>query len=74
MSDIITPKNPLNILTGLCDFCGTCVAVCPENCIDLGETTIAIDFSLCSLCLNCVKVCPLHVISAVERGVNAVRG
>lgn len=59
---------PLLIQTEICDFCGSCVAVCPDNCIDLGETTISIDFSLCSMCLNCIKVCPLHIISVLEDG------
>jgi len=52
----------LKVRSGLCDFCGSCVAVCPEDCIALGENTLDIEASVCSLCLNCVKICPLHII------------
>ncbi|MBC8204712.1 4Fe-4S binding protein [bacterium] len=50
----------------LCDFCGTCVAVCPVDCIYLNEHDIIIDHDVCNLCMNCVKVCPLHIIYHVE--------
>jgi len=44
-----------------CDFCGTCVAVCPADAIELKESTILINSEKCTLCLNCVNVCPLGV-------------
>jgi ferredoxin len=47
----------------LCDYCGTCVAVCPVDCIELEETNIKIDTETCNLCLNCVHACPLHIIA-----------
>ncbi len=56
----------LHIIENLCDFCGTCVAVCPEDCIYLKETTIRIDFQLCTLCMNCVKVCPINIIEPLN--------
>jgi MinD superfamily P-loop ATPase len=41
-----------------CDFCGTCVGVCPENAIELAETTLVILEDLCTACMNCVIICP----------------
>ncbi|MBN2010302.1 4Fe-4S binding protein [candidate division KSB1 bacterium] len=46
-----------------CDFCGTCVSVCPHDAIELSETTLEIDPVTCTECMNCVKACPLHVLS-----------
>lgn len=48
-----------------CDYCGTCVAICPENCIDLLEQEIDIDYDLCTECKLCIYVCPIEVISDV---------
>ncbi|NQS97759.1 MAG: 4Fe-4S binding protein [candidate division Zixibacteria bacterium] len=55
----------LLIRTEICDFCGSCVAVCPMDCIELTESEISIDLSICDFCMNCVKVCPIHIISEV---------
>jgi ferredoxin len=41
-----------------CDLCGTCVAVCPVDAIDVLEAEVLIDEDLCTECLNCVAVCP----------------
>ena len=49
-----------------CDFCGTCVGVCPTNAIELMESTILIDEEHCSLCLACVDICPLGVVEEVK--------
>ena len=45
-----------------CDFCGVCVGVCPENCIDLGESDLAIDRQSCTLCHKCVWICPVDAL------------
>ncbi len=58
----ITVKDNLLIDDELCDYCGTCVAVCPVDCIELKEKEIAIDMNICTLCMNCVHACPLHII------------
>jgi len=44
-----------------CDFCGTCVAVCAADAIELKESTIRVNMTLCTLCKNCVDICPLGV-------------
>jgi len=49
-----------------CDFCGTCVAVCPTDAIDLKESSIAVDEKRCTRCGDCVDVCPLGVLEVVE--------
>lgn len=50
----------------LCDFCGTCVAVCPHDAIELFESRIRIIRDRCTECLNCVKICPLHVWEVID--------
>lgn len=50
----------------LCDFCGTCVAVCPTDAIELWEAKINILMKKCILCLKCVHICPLEVLEAVD--------
>ena len=47
-----------------CDFCGTCVGVCPENCIDLGEAELSIDHQICTMCHKCVWICPVEALYA----------
>ncbi|MBU0519272.1 4Fe-4S binding protein [bacterium] len=46
----------------LCDYCGCCVAVCPVDCIELEETSLAIDRNICTLCGNCPKACPVGAL------------
>ena len=45
-----------------CDYCGTCVGVCPENCIDLAESDLHIEHSSCTLCHKCVWICPVDAL------------
>jgi MinD superfamily P-loop ATPase len=45
-----------------CDFCGTCVGVCPENCITLGEMDLAIDQAVCTRCQKCIWICPVDAL------------
>jgi len=49
-----------------CDFCGTCVAVCPKICIDVYEADIEVTAE-CIECDICVAVCPVHAISSSNR-------
>ncbi len=43
----------------LCDYCGTCVAVCEPDAIDLFYNDILINNDKCVNCLKCVHVCPI---------------
>ena len=54
-----------------CDFCGTCVAACPEDTIELSERRIAITDG-CTSCGRCVWVCPLEVFTYVRPDGRAV--
>ena len=50
----------------MCDFCGTCVAVCPPDSIELKEAEIIIDIKTCTDCKLCVYVCPVETLEFVE--------
>lgn len=45
-----------------CDFCGTCVSVCPTDAIELYESQIEIVASKCIDCKNCIKICPINAL------------
>ena len=48
-----------------CDFCGTCVAVCDPDAIELDENNIEIT-EKCNGCLKCFIVCPLKAIEKIK--------
>lgn len=54
----------IHIQDNTCDFCGTCVAVCHVDAIELLEASIKIDDQTCDDCCKCIYVCPLEVLSA----------
>jgi ferredoxin len=45
-----------------CDYCGTCVGVCPENCIELLEMELVIDHAACTECHKCIWICPVEAL------------
>ncbi len=45
-----------------CDFCGTCVAVCPHDAIELAEAELQILDDRCTLCANCIQICPTRAL------------
>lgn len=55
----------IEIKAGKCDFCGTCVSVCPVDCIELEEAVIRIDHEICTDCELCIFVCPIEVLNHV---------
>jgi ferredoxin len=55
------PTQRVTIDAERCDFCGTCVAVCPEDAIELKISTITVDPDRCTLCQFCVDICPLCI-------------
>ncbi|MDP6571152.1 MAG: 4Fe-4S binding protein [Candidatus Marinimicrobia bacterium] len=52
----------IHIKENLCDFCGTCVAVCPADCIEVREASISIEDESCIDCDLCVEICPIEVL------------
>jgi len=46
----------------LCDRCGTCVAVCPANCISVYEAYIEVEETKCTSCKKCVWICPFGAL------------
>ncbi|MFH1213004.1 MAG: 4Fe-4S binding protein [Candidatus Neomarinimicrobiota bacterium] len=48
-----------------CDLCGTCLSVCPVDCIELTETKLNIDESACTKCQLCVRICPFKALKLV---------
>ncbi|MCD6233881.1 MAG: 4Fe-4S binding protein [Candidatus Marinimicrobia bacterium] len=46
----------------LCDLCGTCVGVCPVDCISMSDTTLNIDDDTCIQCNFCIQVCPMEAL------------
>ncbi len=53
--------NEMTYIRDLCDFCGTCVSVCPHDSIELSENDLVITES-CTKCKLCVFVCPIRAL------------
>ena len=56
----------IKIIENKCDFCGTCVTVCPVDCIEVREASICIDHPICIDCDLCVEICPILVLETVD--------
>ena len=52
----------IKIIENKCDFCETCISVCPVDCIEVKEASIAIDNQICIDCDLCVIICPIEVL------------
>jgi ferredoxin len=57
-------NNMIGIINDKCDFCGTCVAVCPFDAIDLYEARIEIN-RRCTDCMLCVWICPVETLAPI---------
>ena len=53
----------IHVKENRCDFCGTCVAVCPVDAIELAEADIKIIHETCIDCDICVWICPIEVLT-----------
>ena len=56
----------IKIIENKCDFCGTCVTVCPVDCIEVREASISIIDSVCIDCDLCVEICPILVLESIH--------
>jgi coenzyme F420 hydrogenase subunit beta len=59
----------------LCVGCGTCVAICPENCIKIdlnskGNLEAFVDEKQCTTCKLCLAVCPSNVIDLKKMNIS----
>ena len=45
-----------------CIGCGSCLPVCPQNCISTGSIPYGIEQEHCLHCGNCMKVCPVGAV------------
>ena len=52
----------IHIKDDMCDYCGTCISVCPVDCIELDEHDISVDNEICIDCSLCVNICPIEVL------------
>ena len=50
------------LITDRCIGCGTCLGVCPQNCIDDGSVPFVIKQEHCLHCGNCFRDCPVGAI------------
>ncbi|MCF7801839.1 MAG: 4Fe-4S binding protein [Candidatus Marinimicrobia bacterium] len=56
----------IHIKENKCDFCGTCVAVCPVDAIEMAEADLKIIHETCIDCDICVWICPIDVLESRE--------
>lgn len=49
-------------ITGTCNGCRACEAVCPQNCIDFASIPAVIQQEHCLRCGNCMEVCPQRAV------------
>ena len=52
------------LITDRCIGCGTCLGVCPQNCISGNNIPLVIEQEHCLHCGNCFRDCP---VSAIEK-------
>lgn len=66
----ITPGYQIQWMKTRCIGCGSCVSVCPQNCLKLTDDGMAIDRERCSLCFECTDACPANAMEKLGREVN----
>lgn len=49
-------------VTNNCIGCGSCLLICPQNCIDIADKKAIIHQRNCLHCGNCAEICPAHAI------------
>lgn len=49
-------------ITDACIGCGSCVEVCPQNCINSSGIPYVIEQDHCLSCGNCMSVCPVNAV------------
>ena len=49
-------------ITDACIGCGSCIAVCPQNCILADKIPYEIEKEHCLYCGNCLSACPVSAV------------
>ncbi|CCJ36506.1 4Fe-4S ferredoxin [Methanoculleus bourgensis MS2] len=55
----------LRINRDKCGYCGTCVAVCPEDALELIDAYLSLERE-CIACGICARACPLGALEVVH--------
>lgn len=55
--------DPVVVDFGKCDFCGSCVGICPPDCIELTDCFLRIISATCIRCWLCIPACPVGALS-----------
>ncbi len=55
----------LRINRDKCGYCGTCVAVCPEDALELIDAYLSLERD-CIACGICARACPLGALEVVH--------
>jgi len=55
-------KAGMSVKQKECVKCGACIAVCPEQAIEMKDTSAFIDREICTGCGECMNRCPHHAI------------
>ena len=50
------------LITDECIGCGSCVSVCPQNCIIADSIPCVIEQDHCLHCGNCITICPVGAV------------
>ena len=59
----VIEADPINIASEVCDLCGSCVGVCPPDCIIMTERNLNIIGEICIRCGICLMVCPVGALT-----------
>ena len=57
------PEPELIFMRDRCQFCGTCVAVCPQNAHSIDGENHVINWDECIVCGRCVEYCPCSALA-----------
>jgi uncharacterized pyridoxamine 5'-phosphate oxidase family protein len=58
----VAKKTEGYLITDVCIGCGSCAAVCPQNCINTDSIPYMIEQEHCLHCGNCMETCPVGAV------------
>jgi len=53
------------VIMDLCQACGLCEMVCPDNAMSMEEDVYNVDYTYCKGCGICAYECPTHAIQMI---------